>query len=725
MPLRASHHRNFMPRAACALLVAVLLIGWAGPWAGLAIAESAGAGTPPIQAATVEPREQDTPAVTAPSATKAPATDAKPTASPTPPPTHAPTQVPTDPPTQAPTQAPTGGPTGSPTAPPTEAPTEQPTPPPDEEVYDPVSVSSSADPDSMVNPGIAVVRITLVNNGDSAVDDVEILDAEGNRVYGPIQLPLSDSENRRVFKSEVSVSGDHLEDGGVRYTVRYKLAKGTEQERTVTKKIKVKITKKKASPKLEFSRELSSRQVLPGQQVTLTYRVHNSGNVPLQDIVVKDPLGSTQFTLNSLAPGKRKTFTRKLNISQKSTSKPSASYTYEGASKRKTVRAKSATISIATERLDLLLEADKTTVDPGGEVTLRLTLTNNGSVSYSRLRIYDQVLGELGSIPNELKAGAEYTFSKVLTVKSTTTFQFNVTGRCSTNNSVEYASNELTVMVSPVVENIRLRLEASADHTRLTGEGPVTFTIKMINEGELDIRNVVLSEQSRGIIKTMAVLAPGETSLNQVYSVGAKDTYVFTASLTDPNGNPLTVNSNPITVEMVAPDAAPEPEPEPEATTIPTPQPTAVATVSQSTGNELPENPMSLRMLVILIASALIVLISIYLIVLGVKNRRARKLAAHRKRVQAQRRARAQRQAALRAPGDRAASGAALRHRPAGTPAPTHSPDAPRRRREEPAARHPAEPPARRPAIRPGEPSGRRPRTEDPNAPYRRPPKRS
>lgn len=312
-------------------------------------------------------------------------------------------------------------------------------------------------------------------------------------------------------------------------------------------------------PKLEFTRMLSSTHVKKGWEVTITYRVRNTCELSLYNLSLEDELCGVVGEIESLDPGARESFVKKVVIEKTSVSRPTVTFKCEGIEEELSERLKAATIYLANEQLDRLLAADKTSVAPGELVTLRLTLVNRGNVAYDDLRISDASLGEIGIIPGELKPGDEYTFVKTVSLKSTTTFQFDIVGRGSGGSEIFESSNMLTIAVSPAVENMAVTVNTIARPSYLAAPGEMMFVITIVNEGDVDIRNAVLLELGLGELKNLAVLAPGETTIEYLLDVETDNSYVFMVQLTDSNDRHMTVLSEPVEV-VVDENGAQRPE---------------------------------------------------------------------------------------------------------------------------------------------------------------------
>ena len=328
-------------------------------------------------------------------------------------------------------------------------------------------------------------------------------------------------------------------------------------------------------PDVRFTRDFSSRYAEYGDQVTIAYTVRNDGALPIENVVIKDSLVGEVGTVDALGPGERKTISVRVNITKNCTSSPSIVYEYDG--EKHTETCGSERISLAKVDLKVELDADKTNVAPGEMVTLRLSLVNEGNVNLYGLRAEEPVLGEMGSLVSALPPGEECVVTRTVQMKSTGTFQFMISGTSDTGGAISVQSNEMSVLVTPVAAEIRLILRAEADRTQLDGPGQVTFSLYVDNECSLELRNVTLSEERKGVIRELVFVPTGEMpAITEVYDVLENGTYRFQAQVTDSVGDRLTVYSEPIEIRIIDEDAEPTPEPsgglntpEPQGTTIP------------------------------------------------------------------------------------------------------------------------------------------------------------
>lgn len=316
-------------------------------------------------------------------------------------------------------------------------------------------------------------------------------------------------------------------------------------------------------PDMRFTREFSTRYAEYGDRVTLNYTVCNDGILPLESIRVEDRLVGEVGRIDRLEGGERKTLSVRVKVTESCVSEPVVHYECGGQTYTEERGAES--ISLAQVSLHAELAADKTNVAPGEMVTLRLRLVNQSNVNLYSLCGDEPILGEMGNLVGKLAPGEEYTVTRTVQMKSSGTFQFSVTGSSDTGGAVSVQSNEMSVLVTPVAAEIQLTLHAEADKTELNGPGEVTFSLQVSNDCSLELRDVVLSEETKGEIRRLAFVPTGEMpAITQTYDVQESRTYLFRAQVIDSVGDELTVYSNPVGITVLDKEET-EPTEEPEA----------------------------------------------------------------------------------------------------------------------------------------------------------------
>ena len=476
------------------------------------------------------------------------------------------------------------------------------------EEYEPLTAVLKLSEEALPEPGACPASITLTNVGDDVIGDVMLLDAEGNVLWGPRDLDLSGSY---TWRGTLDIDEDALSAGVVNCSVSYVLAKGDPlYERHITRRVSAAIERASVQPALEFSRSQSMTYAQPGQSVTLTYTVKNTGNIPLTGIKVSDPLFGVVGELDTLAVDEKKTFTQRVTVGTTAlTSTPQVSYSFEGSQDIVQKDIASSSIKIAKPSLEVALESDATLVNPGDTVMLRCKLINNGNVGYRKIQLSDQVLGDLGFI-DDLRAGKDTVYAKAVRIQSKTTFKFTITASDTTGSDVTAVSNSLTIDVVSRADEESLTLSAQPDRTSVASGDTVNFTLLLCNGGTTDISGIDISERTRGPIAHVDVLRAGESlTVNAQYTVTGYEMFTFSATMTQQDGATREALAGPITISLGAP--AP--------TSVPTaqPSPTPAATMAPS-GMRAYDAAFS-RVLAILLAIA--VCIAIMLIVVLCVNR--------------------------------------------------------------------------------------------------------
>jgi uncharacterized repeat protein (TIGR01451 family) len=479
------------------------------------------------------------------------------------------------------------------------------TPSPEPVYPEALQISTSLEPDLLVAPEETHVTVTLTNTGDTPIGNLRLLRPSGLLVENIGTLEPGASH---AFEESVNLTLDQFRAGGVTYLVRCALNPCTADEVEGRMTVTAPLQRIPAEPAVEFSRSASSEYVQAGEQVALTYRVANTGNVPLTELVVSDPLVGDVGTLDELAPGQKHTFTARVSVKRDAESMPSLTCFSKADPENPIVRDLGATqIHVTDQRLEATLSADFGAVRAGGTVTLKLDLYNASDIALEKLHVYDQTGQELDNPPFSLKPGERYELTQPVPMKETTTFMLTVSGRTEGGSAISARSNALTIAVQASLTRARISLVAQVNPNTPVTAGTVRFSIRLTNTGEDALRGVKLSELSRGPVRTLWVVPPGETAIEQDYPIGGKP-FVFLAEMADDKGGRLTVLSSPVTVEAAAQPVSASP--------TPTPIPLLTgASYQLSTG------PSTFLTMMISVLAVLAVLITIFAIS-GVRKRR-------------------------------------------------------------------------------------------------------
>ena len=433
---------------------------------------------------------------------------------------------------------------------------------------EPLQAGITLSSNELLEAGDCQAAVYLQNHSGGVLSDVTLYDAEGNALWGPHELDPNESY---TWRGSVTITDDMLVSGVYACRATYIVAKGDALERQREKKLSCAINQASARPDLEFSRAQSMTYAQPGQGVTLTYTVKNTGNVPLVNVAISDSLFGPIETIARLELDEKKTVTRRITLGQAEVvSVPSVRYSGEADDTVYTKDISPTSIRIAQPSLEVSLESDATLVKSGDTVKLRCKLSNNGNVGYRKIQLSDQTLGDLGFV-DDLKPGQDSVYTKTVSIKARTTYKFTITAQDTTGASVTVVTNSLTVDTLSETEAQPLTIAAQADKTSIDDGETVEFTLTLSNNGVEDITDIEVSERSNGSVGHVELLAAGEsTDLTVSYTPAGSQVFTFAATIAQPDGARREVLADAITVSL----ALPEPTVVPTAEFEPSPAPT-------------------------------------------------------------------------------------------------------------------------------------------------------
>lgn len=214
----------------------------------------------------------------------------------------------------------------------------------------------------------------------------------------------------------------------------------------------------KAEAGVSVSLKSDKETVNPGEEVTLTASISNTGNTTLTGISLSDGQGNTvQADETSLAAGA----STSANVTV--TPQQTGNYQYtvsakdpEGGNVTATSNQVTVTVESAQpttsasgqpsgETLAIVVTADAYTLSDPGEVTFDVTITNNSDVLLNNVEVSEETLGDIGSISAMGKDSK--IFEKTAEVDKTTNFTFKVTATQEDGTPVTAVTDPLTVTV--------------------------------------------------------------------------------------------------------------------------------------------------------------------------------------------------------------------------------------------------------------------------------------
>ena len=422
----------------------------------------------------------------------------------------------------------------------------EPTQPPLRHVLD---IRFSVSPAALVEPGAVTLTFTIANTSEYDAENVYISSSDGLRTEPLGQIEAGDS---RTFSRAHDVTEAELEAGRITYIFSHDGVAGDPD--TVNYTVDCPIERAIARGEVEFTRQFSAAYARPGDVVTITYRVRNAGNVPIENIRVDDAPGEYSGRADRLDVGETRLFTSRVSVEDVTTSAPRLRYTVpaEGGGERE-VTLSEARILLADEQLTATLALDRETARVGETVTATLTVMSLGNVSFYDLAVYDESFGGLVADSLEMEPGTQtLTIPLQYPVRGDATYQLRVRALSSSGAIIETLTEPVSLRALPAESGADISIYAEAVYPQIAAAGDVPVDVYILNEGGESARDAVLSELSTGTqLRAFDFLAARFTTHRRVYvPVSQTGELTFSVRYVNAAGVARTVESPPVLVEI-------------------------------------------------------------------------------------------------------------------------------------------------------------------------------
>ncbi len=432
-------------------------------------------------------------------------------------------------------------------------------------------------PNGVANPGdVITYAFTVTNTGNVTLTNVTVTDPLVTVVGGPIASLAPGASNSTTFTASYVISQANITAGGV---TNQALATGTpptgpnvtdlsdnnsplENDPTVTPIPQTPSIAIVKTGVLNTNVVSPSGVANPGDVITYSFTVTNTGNVPLTNVSVTDPLVTVVGGPISLAPGASNStsFTASYTITQANitaggvtnqataTGTPPTGPNVTDLSDNNsplendpTVTPIPQTPSIAIVKTGVLntnVVAPNGVANPGDVITYAFTVTNTGNVPLTNVTVTDPLVTVVGGPIASLAPGASnsttFTASYVITQANINaggvTNQATATGTPPTGPNVTDLSdnnspleNDPTVTPIPRNPSIAIVKTGTFVDNAPTGANPgdvITYAFTVTNTGNVTLTNVTVTDPLVTVVGgPIASLAPG-----------ASDNTTFTAS---------------------------------------------------------------------------------------------------------------------------------------------------------------------------------------------------
>ena len=314
----------------------------------------------------------------------------------------------------------------------------------------------------------------------------------------------------------------------------------------------------------------------PGQPVTYSYLVTNSGNVTVRSVAVADPapgLSSITCPDPTLPPGASETCTATYTTTQADVDRGSITNTATASGLPPSglpVVSNESTVTIPAAQVPGITLVKSATIpsfsSAGTPVTYEYLVTNTGNVTLTSITVTDPMpgLSAVACADATLAPGDSETCSA-----SYTTTQANVDSGAVTNTGTASGTPPTGPPVSddsslsiPAVQSPAITLAKSASIASFAAPGtPVTYTYLVTNTGNVTLTSIAVTDPLPGLSTvtcTNDALLPGASeSCTATYSTTQQDvdrgsvTNTGTAHGTPPRGPPPVTADSTVTVPAV------------------------------------------------------------------------------------------------------------------------------------------------------------------------------
>lgn len=429
----------------------------------------------------------------------------------------------------------------------------EPTVPPLRHILD---ISLSISPDELVKSGDVTLTFTIRNDSEYSADNLYMASVDGHHSESLGQVSAGTTQ---TYTRTYSVSDDELDSGRLSFTISHDdIVSGGEP---VGYYVEALITHAEAAPGLEFTRHLSTDSVTAGASVLITYRVRNSGNVPLTRIRVVDSLGSFTGQADILEPGATKIFSSRITVNSNVTSTPSVSYYAEGVSDdEQHAVLDELSIAVVEPVISAGLTLDRQSANVGDTVNGVITIGASGA-DFTDVAVIDDVYNTIIADTLELRAGETLTVTCSWPVRGISDYRVRVEGTDATGARRHAFSGTAGVALTGEFSYSELSVAANAQTPEISRSGKARIMIAITNSGNVAARDVKLSEATLGEIRTFEFVPAGEPTVKSVLvDVTGDMEYLFSIEYTGDDGKTVVAECAPVSIRVTDGGAEPAAE---------------------------------------------------------------------------------------------------------------------------------------------------------------------
>lgn len=416
-----------------------------------------------------------------------------------------------------------------------------------------LNVAVAAHPDALVEPGSVTLSFTIENPSKFDAENICLSSGDGLDSEPIGRVAAGETES---FTRTHNVTQAELDAGDIAFILSHD--DPADPERKVNYGIHAALRRSDTQISAVLIRRLSTDCPAPGGTVTITYRVRNTGNVPLELLRVEDSLGDFSERIDRLDPGESELRVSRVTINEPSISHATLFYCAEPTGDEVYAQAlEDAPIALSEPKLEMNLRADYSAFS-NDTADAVLSLRNVGNADYENVSVVDDVVGGVIASGLRLPAGGEpVEIAHSVSVRGEGGFRWRVRGRCIDGTALDQASETVFLAPRSAETGGMLRLNAEVNTPRIRRAGDVRLHVTLENTGGTDLTDVTLSDDALGEMRTFAIL-PAESVIERdfVLRVEENTTFALTAACKDA----ASASAEPVEVIVASDGVLPEGE---------------------------------------------------------------------------------------------------------------------------------------------------------------------
>ena len=394
--------------------------------------------------------------------------------------------------------------------------------------------------DKITNIGaVDLTEVTLSENLEGTFVESDKFTVNGNKAVLKDALKVGESAN---IDFKVKVTEDKFEDNKLTSTVVATTKEGATDEATVVSKVNV--------PAIKVSTTPLKNTYFDGDEVVYSESVRNTGNVDLTDVVVTESIkGKFQsdvgivngdvLKISKIRVGETVSFVYTAKASTGTLSKKLVAEAAEGVKDEATAK-----ISLYAPTVTVSKVADIETFKKGDKVTYTSVVKNTGNCPLTNVVISENMYGTFaGDIKGEgtvytldtlgvgeFKTYTYTTDSSLYTIKdSKATSKVYVTSAEGAKADANVTLTEVPEVVT--VEKPDYTVTKVANVKSCYPEDMVVFTTTIENTGDVDIPNLVITEDLKGTFS--GIEGKDGIAKRELLKVGESISYKYTVKVED------------------------------------------------------------------------------------------------------------------------------------------------------------------------------------------------